>query len=76
MKQIIILFLLAICIPSESFGEGIFGLKKGMTLKEIKKLDFGYIKQDEDDPTLFSVEEPKKPKGSNLIYFVKVHDKK
>ena len=70
MKQIIILCLLAICIPSESFGEGIFGLKKGMTLKEIKKLEFGYIKQLEDDPTNFFVEQPKKPEGSNIIFFV------
>lgn len=70
MRRIIIFCLLGICIPSESFGEGIFGLKKGMTLKEIKKLEFGYIKQLEDDPTVFGVEHPKKPQGADYVYFV------
>ena len=70
MRRIIILCLLGMCIPSESFGEGIFGLKKGMTLEEIKKLEFGYIKQLEDDPTVFGVEQPKKPQGANYVYFV------
>ena len=70
MRRIIILCFLAICIPSESFGEGIFGLKKGMSLEEIKKLEFGYIKQLEDDPTVFGVEQPKKPQGADYVYFV------
>ena len=50
MRRIIIFCLLGICIPSESFGEGIFGLKKGMTLDEIKELDFGRMEQYGDDP--------------------------
>ena len=69
MRRIIILCLLGICIPSESFGEGIFGLKKGMTLEEIKKLEFGYIKQLEDDPTIFWVEQPKKPQDADYVHF-------
>ena len=35
MKRIIVLYLLAICFPSESFCEGIFGLKKGMSTDEM-----------------------------------------
>ena len=70
MRQFIVLCLLAICIPSESFGEGIFGLKKGMTLEEIGKLKFGYIKQDKDNPVIFLVEQPQKPQGADSVYFI------
>ncbi|MCY3871381.1 MAG: hypothetical protein OXG87_17665 [Gemmatimonadetes bacterium] len=72
MRQIIVLCFLAICVPSESFGEGIFGLKKGMTLEKIKKLDFGHIKQYEDESNLFFVEQPKKPQGADYVYFVMI----
>ena len=70
MRQFIVLCLLAVCIPSESFGEGIFGLKKGMTLDEIKELDFGRIEQNEDEPIAFFVEQPKKPQGTKYVIFV------
>ena len=62
MKQIIVLCLFAVCFPSESFCEGIFGLKKGMSIDEIRTLDFGDIKQDPDTPDLYVIYEPKKPK--------------
>ncbi len=62
MKQIIVLCLFAVCFPSESFCEGIFGLKKGMSIDEIRTLDFGDIKQDPDNPDLYVIYELKKPK--------------
>ena len=70
MIRIIIFCLLGICIPSGSFGEGIFGLKKGMTLEEIKELDFGRIEQNEDSPIAFLVVQPKKPQGTKYMYFL------
>ena len=70
MGRVILFVYLVLCIPSETFGEGIFGLKKGMTLEEIKKLDFGYIKQMEDDPTIFEIKRAKKPQGTDYVYLI------
>lgn len=69
MKRIIVLCLLAICFPSESFSEGIFGLKKGMSIEEIRALDFGAIRQDSDDLEWWIANESKKPKDVSQIRF-------
>ena len=66
MKQLI-LFCLLVCFPSQSFGEGIFGLKKGMSINEIRTLDFGDIKQHPDNPDVYMINEPKKPKDVTLV---------
>ena len=62
MKKIIVLLLFAVCFPSQSFSEGIFGLKKGMSVDEIRTLDFGDIKQSSDNINVYSIYKPKKPK--------------
>ena len=69
MKRIIVLCLLAICFPSKSFSEGIFGLKKGMSIEEIRALDFGAIRQDSDDLEWWIANESKKPKDVSQIRF-------
>ena len=46
----------------QSPREEIFGLKRGMSIDEIRALDFGEINQDADIPYLHVVNGPKKPK--------------
>ena len=73
VRQIVLaiqLCLLVICFPSESFGEGIFGLKKGMSVQEIKALNFGRVVQSEEDPDIWMVTEPSKPTGVEWAYFI------
>ena len=66
----VILCLLTMCFPVQSLGEGIFGLKKGMSIDEIRALDFGDIKQHADIPDAYVVNEPKKPKDAATVSFV------
>ena len=69
IKLTIVLCLFTTCFFSESLAEEIFGLKKGMSIDEIRALDFGDVKQSQDSPEAWFVIEPKKPKDTRFAHF-------
>ena len=68
MKQTILATIIAMLLPSESFSEGVFGLKKGMTVDEVRKLGFrGVMYKDKNMANWWVIERPSKPKGVSAI---------
>ena len=62
------ILLLWVCLASgDAIGADIFGLKKGMTVSEIRTLGFGTLERDDNDR--FSVSNPKMPKDAWKLYF-------
>ena len=70
MKLFLLAFLMAVLMPSGSFAEGVFGLAQGMSVQEIRALDFGHMQQDDENPNLWKVASPKKPNQSDAVYFL------
>ena len=58
-----------ILIPSFGLaGEGVFGLRPGMTIDQVRSVELGQLRQSSSRADLYIIQDPKKPQGVEDIY--------
>ena len=71
VKRLFFISLIAGFLPSQSFSEDIFGLKRGMRIGQIRKLGFSSITQpDITRRDIYIAQKPKKPRDVFAAAFI------